>query len=63
MECLLSTLQGVFYICKDKNGKFQYKLYNKQNKLVVTGDLLETKAKVQTVIRHVRKFAKLSKLG
>lgn len=54
---------GVFYICKDKNGKFQYKLYNKQNKLVVSGELLETKAKVQTVIRHVRRFAKLSKLG
>lgn len=55
--------EGVFYICKDKNGKFQFKLYNKQNKLVMTGELLETKTKVQTVIRNVRKFAKLSKLA
>lgn len=54
---------GVFYICKDKNGKFQFKLYNKQNKLIMTGELLDTKAKVQTVIRNIRKFAKLSNLN
>lgn len=55
--------EGVFYICKDKNGKFQFKLYNKQNKLVMSGELLDTKAKVQTAIRNVRKFAKLSNIG
>lgn len=54
---------GAFYICKDKNGKFQFKLYNKQNKLIMTGELLDTKAKVQTVIRNIRKFAKLSNLN
>lgn len=52
--------EGSFFIFKDKNDKFQYKLYNKQHRLVMTGEAYDDKQRVISVIESIKRFAKLA---
>ncbi len=56
----LAVYEGKFYICKDKNTKYQFKLYNKQNRLIITGEVYDTKARVLSAIESIKRFAKLA---
>ena len=49
--------EGKFYIFKDKNGKFQYKLYNKQKRMILAGEVYDDKARATAVITSIKRFA------
>ena len=49
--------KGEFYIFKDKNDKFQFKLYNKQHRLVLAGEVYDSKERVISVINSIKRFA------
>ena len=49
---------GSFYVYKDKNSKFQFKLYNKQNRLVLAGEVYSDKTRAVAVIESIKKHAK-----
>ncbi len=53
---------GDFYIFKDKNGNFQFKLYNAQNRLVMTGEVYSTKKACLNVIESIKRFARFAEL-
>lgn len=53
---------GSFYIFKDKNDKYQFKLYNKQKRLVLAGEVYDTKDRVISVIESIKRFAKLAEV-
>lgn len=53
---------GSFYIYKDKNNKFQFKLYNKQNRLVLAGEVYDDKARVISVIEAIKRLARQAKV-
>lgn len=53
---------GTFFIFKDKNDKFQFKLYNKQKRLVLAGEVYDTKDRVISVIESIKRFAKLAEV-
>ena len=50
--------EGSFYVYKDKNSKFQFKLYNKQNRLVLAGEVYSDKTRAVAVIESIKKHAK-----
>ena len=54
--------QGTFLIFEDKNGKFQFKLYNKQKRLVLAGEVYDAKARVISAIESIKRFAKLAEV-
>lgn len=54
--------EGTFYIYKDKNDNYQFKLYTKQNKLFLVGDLFENKNRVASYIKLIKRYAKLAQL-
>lgn len=54
--------EGTFYIFKDKNAKYQFKLYNKQKRLVLAGEVYDTKDRVVSVIESIKRFAKLAEV-
>ena len=50
---------GTFYISKDKNSRFQFKLYiNRPKRCVMVGQVYETKEAVVNVIESIKRFAK-----
>lgn len=49
---------GKFLIFKDKNSRFQFKLYNKQKRLVLAGEVYDSKDQVVSVIESVKRFAR-----
>ncbi len=49
---------GKFLIFKDKNGCYQFKLYNKQKRLVLAGEVYDSKDQVVSVIESVKRFAR-----
>ncbi len=49
---------GSFYVYKDKNAKYQFKLYNKQNRLVLAGEVYADKSRAVAVIESIKKHAK-----
>lgn len=51
---------GIFFIFKDKKGQFQFKLYNVQKRLMLAGEVYDTKAKVNNVIASLKRFFKLA---
>lgn len=53
---------GKFYIFKDKNGMFQFKLYNKQKRLVLAGEVYDAKERVVSAIESIKRFAKLAEV-
>lgn len=53
---------GIFYIFKDKNAKFQFKLYNKQKRLALAGEVYDTKDRVVSVIESIKRFAKYAEV-
>ena len=48
---------GEFYIFKDKNEQYQFKLYNKQHRLVLAGEVYNSKDRVISVINSIKRFA------
>lgn len=49
---------GSFYVYKDKNSRYQFKLYNKQNRLVLAGEVYEEKNRAVSVIESIKRLAK-----
>lgn len=49
---------GSFYVYKDKNSKYQFKLYNKQSRLVLAGEVYADKSRAISVIESIKKHAK-----
>lgn len=54
----ICVYEGSFYVYKDKNAKFQFKLYNKQNRLVLAGEVYADKNRAIAVIESIKKHAK-----
>lgn len=54
---------GKFYIFKDKNDRYQFKLYNKQKRLVLAGEVYDSKDRVISVIESIKRFAKLAEVS
>ena len=54
--------EGTFFIFKDKNNKYQFKLYNKQKRLVLAGEVYDSKDRVYSVIESIKRFAKLAEV-
>ena len=54
----ICVFDGSFYVYKDKNSKFQFKLYNKQNRLVLAGEVYADKSRAIAVIESIKKHAK-----
>lgn len=54
----ICVYEGSFYVYKDKNAKFQFKLYNKQNRLVLAGEVYADKNRAISVIESIKKHAK-----
>jgi uncharacterized protein YegP (UPF0339 family) len=54
--------EGSFFVYKDKNDKFQFKLYNKQNRLVIAGEVYDDKSRVISVIEAIKRLAKLAEV-
>lgn len=52
--------EGDFFIFKDKNDKYQFKLYNKQKRLVLAGEVYDSKDRVVSAIESIKRFAKLA---
>lgn len=52
--------EGNFFIFKDKNDKYQFKLYNKQKRLVLSGEVYDSKDRVVSAIESIKRFAKLA---
>ncbi len=50
--------EGTFYTVKDKNNMYQFRLYNKANRLVQSGIAYDTKAKCVSNIESICKIAK-----
>ena len=50
--------EGTFYTVKDKNDMYQFRLYNKSNRLVQSGIAYDTKAKCINNIESICKIAK-----
>lgn len=54
--------EGSFYVYKDKNAKYQFKLYNKQSRLVLAGEVYDSKQAVISVVETIKRLAKLATL-
>ena len=54
----LCVYEGSFYVYKDKNAKYQFKLYNKQSRLVLAGEVYAEKHRAVSVIESIKKHAK-----
>ena len=54
----ICVYEGSFYVYKDKNSKFQFKLYNKQNRLVLAGEVYSERNRAINVIESIKKLAK-----
>ena len=54
--------EGSFFIFKDKNDKYQFKLYNKQKRLILAGEVYDSKDRVISVIESIKRFAKLAEV-
>ena len=54
----LCVYEGSFYVYKDKNSKYQFKLYNKQSRLVLAGEVYAEKHRAVSVIESIKKHAK-----
>lgn len=54
----LCVYDGSFYVYKDKNARYQFKLYNKQNRLVLAGEVYEEKNRAVAVIESIKRLAK-----
>ena len=52
-----SVENGMFYISKDKNNRYQFKLFNKANRLVMIGEAYSTKTQAIKSVGSVRRFA------
>lgn len=57
-----AVYQGEFLIIKDKNNNYQFKLYNQSKRLVVAGEVYESKQQVLSTIVSIKSFAKLAQL-
>lgn len=51
---------GKFYIVKDKNGMFQFKLYTEGNRCIVVGEAYKTKAQAVSSANSVASFVPLA---
>ena len=51
---------GAFYVYKDKNNKYQFKLYNKQSRLVLAGEVYAEKHRAISVVESIKKHAKFA---
>lgn len=49
--------EGLFYIYKDKSGKFQLKLYNTAKRVVLVGEVYATKKLCQSSICSIKRYA------
>lgn len=56
-----SVYEGDFYIYVDKAGNAFFKLYNKQLRLVMTGETYKDKKAAESAAKSVKKFAKDAK--
>ena len=54
--------KGSFFISKDKNDLYQFKLYNKQNRLVLAGEVYKERSRAISVIETIKKLARLASL-
>lgn len=54
--------EGTFFIFKDKNDKYQFKLYNKQKRMILAGEVYDTKDRVVSAIESIKRFAKLAEV-
>ncbi len=54
--------EGSFYVYKDKNSKYQFKLYNTQSRLVLAGEVYDSKQAVISVVETIKRLAKLATL-
>ena len=54
--------KGSFFISRDKNDLYQFKLYNKQNRLVLAGEVYKEKSRAISVIETIKKLARLASL-
>lgn len=54
--------KGDFFISRDKNDLYQFKLYNKQNRLVLAGEVYKEKARAISVIETIKRLAKHASL-
>ena len=52
---------GQFLIFRDKNYNFQFKLYNKQKRLIIAGEVYDDKQRALAVVDSIKKFAKNAK--
>ena len=52
--------EGSFYVYKDKNAQYQFKLYNKQNRLVLAGEVYKERIRAVSVIESIKKLAKFA---
>ncbi len=58
-----TVYNGTFYISKDKNNKFQFKLYiNKPRRVVMSGEIYDSRDAAVKVIKSIKRFAKDAKL-
>lgn len=53
---------GDFYIHKDKNNNYQFKLYNAKNRLVMTGEIYSTKQLCINAVESIKRFAKFAEI-
>jgi len=51
---------GKFFIFKDKNNQYQFKLYNQQKRMMLAGEVYDSKAKVNSVITSLKRFFELA---
>ncbi len=56
----VAVYEGTFYLFKDKNDKCQFKLYNKQKRLVLAGEVYDSKQAVVSVVEAIKRLAKLA---
>ena len=58
-----AVTQGKFYVVKDKNGKFQFKLYAKSGRCLVVGESYDSKTNAISAANSVSAFAALAKVN
>ena len=53
---------GSFFVSRDKNDWYQFKLYNKQNRLILAGEVYEDKSRVISAIEAIKRLTKLAQV-
>ena len=55
--------EGKFYVAKDKNSKYQFKLYSKSGRCLVVGESYDSKTNAISAANSVAAFANLAKIN